>query len=60
MQPEQPKKMKPSYTKGFECKLKTAPVKYLKLVVTPVAKLPKWHQGKGDKGWVFVDEVLVN
>ncbi|MFC0775464.1 chitobiase/beta-hexosaminidase C-terminal domain-containing protein [Terrimonas alba] len=60
MQPEQPKKMRSTYTKGFECKLHTAPVKYLKLVVTPVAKLPSWHQGKGDKGWIFVDEVLVN
>ena len=60
MQPEQPKKMRSTYTKGFECKLKTAPVKYLKLIVTPVAKLPAWHQGKGDKGWIFVDEVLVN
>lgn len=60
LQPEQPKKAKPSYSKGFECKLNTAPVKYLKLIVTPVAKLPAWHQGKGDKAWIFVDEVLVN
>ncbi len=60
MQPEQPKAMQSSYTKGFECKLNTAPVKYLKLVVTPVAKLSGWHPGKGDKAWIFVDEVLVN
>jgi hypothetical protein len=26
----------------------------------PVSKLPAWHPGKGDKGWVFTDEVFVN
>lgn len=32
----------------------------LKVRITPLAKLPKWHQGNGSKGWVFVDEILVN
>lgn len=30
----------------------------LRLSFSPVARLPDWHPGKGDKGWVFVDEVL--
>ena len=58
--PEQPKSMKPSYSKGFDCKISPATVKYIKIIVTPVGKLPAWHPGKGDKAWVFVDEVLVN
>jgi uncharacterized membrane protein len=33
---------------------------YIKVVAKPVAKLPTWHAGKGEKGWIFVDEVLVN
>jgi hypothetical protein len=32
----------------------------LKLHIVPVAKLPAWHDAKGNPGWVFVDEVLLN
>jgi len=32
----------------------------IKLVAKPLAKLPAWHPGKGEKAWVFVDEVFVN
>lgn len=31
---------------------------FLKVVARPVAKLPAWHSGKGDKGWFFIDEVF--
>jgi hypothetical protein len=58
--PQQPEKYIPSYMKGFECKFNPVTVKYIKIVANPVAKLPKWHSGKGDKGWLFVDEILVN
>ena len=33
--------------------------KYVKLVVEPNQKLPIWHRGKGEKGWFFIDEVLL-
>ncbi|HKO82062.1 MAG TPA: FN3 associated domain-containing protein, partial [Chitinophagaceae bacterium] len=58
--PEQPKKVIPSAMKGFECKFNPTTLKYIKIVANPVAKLPAWHQGKGEKAWIFVDEVLVN
>lgn len=58
--PEQPNKVIPSAMKGFECKFNTTTVKYIKIIGNQVAKLPSWHQGKGEKGWIFVDEVLVN
>lgn len=32
----------------------------IKLIAKPLAKLPAWHPGKGEKAWVFVDEVFVN
>jgi len=31
---------------------------YYKIVAKPVSKLPQWHNGKGQKGWFFVDEVF--
>jgi uncharacterized membrane protein len=45
---------------AINCSFKPVTVKYIKLVVKPVPKLPKWHDGKGQKGWFFTDEVLVN
>ena len=58
--PQQPTKVQPAYLKAFELTFTPVTVKYLKIVVIPVSKLPVWHPGKGDKGWVFTDEVFVN
>jgi uncharacterized membrane protein len=65
--PEQPAPMKkdvlikaPAFLKGFECKFKPVSIKYIKIVGTPVFKLPKWHTSSGDVGYIFVDEILVN
>lgn len=58
--PEQPTMLKPAYLKGFDVRFSPTTIKYLKIIATPVLKLPKWHPGKGDKGWIFTDEVFVN
>ena len=58
--PEQPTVIQPGYLKAFQLSFKPATVKYFKIVAVPVSKLPAWHPGKGDKGWVFADEVFVN
>lgn len=34
-------------------------VKVLKVVASPLKKLPDWHPGKGQAGWVFMNEVVV-
>ncbi|KPM47804.1 c-type cytochrome domain-containing protein [Jiulongibacter sediminis] len=33
--------------------------KYIKLIARPIAKLPSWHAGSGQKGWVFIDEIYL-
>jgi uncharacterized membrane protein len=43
--------------KGVDFELKKQKISSVKLIVKPVAKLPNWHRGKGDKGWFFIDEV---
>lgn len=58
--PTQPGKIISSSLEGFECTFQPKQVKILKLVGKSVQKLPAWHPGKGDKGWLFVDEVFVN
>ena len=44
----------------INCSFKPTEIKFIKLLVKPVAKLPAWHAGKGEKAWIFVDEVFVN
>lgn len=61
LSPEQPKKEEGgSVLKGFEINFTPVVTSRLKLVVRPLPKLPSWHRGKGEKGWLFVDEVLLN
>jgi len=60
VKPQQPGKIKPSYQTVYEIKIKPVSLKYLKLIVTPVSKLPNWHPGKGNPAWFFTDEILVN
>lgn len=44
----------------YECSFSPQPLKYVKVVAVPLAKLPGWHQGKGEPAWVFMDEVFIN
>lgn len=58
--PPQPTAVSKGYFKGYEINFAPISLKYVKVIAVPIAVLPKWHPGKGDKGWVFVDEVYVN
>jgi uncharacterized membrane protein len=58
--PAQPDKVAPAYLKGYDLAFEPVKERYIKVVVVPVAKLPLWHRGKGDKGWIFVDEIFLN
>lgn len=58
-QPKQPSKDTAQYDAVYTLKLKKPTIcSQVKLVVKPVAKLPAWHPGKGEPGWVFVDELF--
>ena len=35
-------------------------VKYIRVVVKSIGKIPSWHEAKGLRPWVMVDEVLIN
>jgi uncharacterized membrane protein len=61
LQPEPPNKdltNKENLALGFRFPKKA--MKYIRLQATPVKSLPAWHPGKGQKGWIFIDEVFVN
>lgn len=58
--PAQPASPAPAYTIGYECSFPAKTVHVVKLIARPVNRLPAWHRGKGEKGWVFLDELLFN
>ena len=60
LQPEQPTKEKPGYLTSYDVNFTPGNLKIVKLIMKPVNKLPAWHRGKGDKGWIFADEVFFN
>ena len=60
MRPEQPTKEKPIYMTSYDAGFPLSEFKVLKVILKPVSKLPVWHKGKGDKGWIFADEVFLN
>lgn len=33
--------------------------RYIQIVITPLSDLPDWHPGKGNAGWVFLDEIII-
>ena len=49
-----------AYLTRFECKIQPSTIKFIKIVGTPIPKLPSWHPDKGKPGYIFVDEILVN
>ena len=60
LEPIQPESDKPGYLFGFNLQFEPQEVECVKLVVTPVPKLPSWHRGKGEQAWIFIDEVFFN
>lgn len=60
IKPQQPTKESTQENLAITCSFAPANVSCIKLLITPVRSLPAWHDGKGQKAWVFVDEVFVN
>ncbi len=38
--------------------LKSQPFKYYKIEAQNLPRIPDWHPGKGEKGWLFIDEIF--
>jgi uncharacterized membrane protein len=60
IKPEQPKEQMASTIKDYQLTFSPTTVQAVKIVVLPVAKLPSWHQGKGQRAWVFLDELFLH
>ena len=56
--PLQPSQYGPNTVEAVTIPVRQSNFTHYKLVAYPVARLPEWHGGAGDRGWVFSDEVL--
>nr|WP_295876496.1 c-type cytochrome domain-containing protein [uncultured Chitinophaga sp.] len=57
--PPADKKDDPVTTLDIDCDFPLTQVSCLKIMMTQ-ATLPPWHPGKGNRAWLFVDELLFN
>ena len=60
IKPPQPSVMEYRENLGLECDFKPMPVRFIKVIVHQLPKVPDWHQNKGSRTSVFVDEIFVN
>jgi uncharacterized membrane protein len=60
MNPPVPLKNEAGTIEPYQIDFPAATVNYIKVVAKPIPVLPKWHEGKGQKGWAFLSEVLFN
>jgi hypothetical protein len=58
--PAQPTGNRDRMLQMYESKINQDGIVAIKAKLTPVNPLPKWHPGAGSKGWVFIDEILIN
>ncbi len=42
----------------YSCSFKSQKLGFVEITVRPLSKIPLWHQGVGQKGWFFIDEVI--
>ncbi len=58
--PKMPVQKDPQQLRKYELKFNSTSVSYLKIVATPLNKMPSWHQGKGKAALILFDEILIN
>jgi len=58
LKPEMPTKHRPNAALPYIVEIKPGKYSYVEIEAQNLKKLPLWHEGKGEKAWVFVDEVF--
>ncbi|MBC6492228.1 FN3 associated domain-containing protein [Flavihumibacter stibioxidans] len=59
LKPPQPARDTAAYESYYTINFPARKMGALKLVVKQVSSLPKWHRGKGERGWIFLDEIFI-
>ncbi|HAH37874.1 MAG TPA: cytochrome C, partial [Algoriphagus sp.] len=59
-QPKQSEKIGEIRSELLQYKIQGNSPQKIKVKLNPISSLPAWHPGAGAKGWVFIDEILLN
>ncbi len=57
--PKQPAAYEPDAIQAHKASI-NGPFRYFRIIAYPIKILPKWHSGKGQKAWFFLDEIFFN
>ncbi len=60
LSPTIPAKLVPLENSVLRLSFAPVNIRYLKLKAVPIKHLPNWHPAKGQPGWFFISEVMVN
>ena len=58
LQPQQPSQQRNASLIPYTIDFPPATYRYIEVEAINVQRLPKWHPGKKEKGWVFADELF--
>ena len=53
-------KNEPDAIKEYTLNFQETDAPYLRVIAVPVRQIPEWHNGKGQKSFIFVDEIAVH
>ena len=42
----------------YQYNIPVSSVQFIRIVVEPLQNIPLWHQGKGERAWFFIDEII--
>lgn len=58
--PKMPVQKDPQQLRKYELNFNSTSVSYIKIVATPLNKMPSWHPAKGKPALILFDEILIN
>ncbi|MGA2624435.1 MAG: sialate O-acetylesterase [Bacteroidota bacterium] len=59
IQNDESPKREDAFVKLFETTCSNVKARYVKVHAASIGVCPDWHPGKGDKAWMFMDEIVV-
>lgn len=58
LSPKEPRERIGQHFEFYQVSVKPQSIKFIRIEVTPLKRIPMWHQGKGERAWFFIDEVV--
>lgn len=54
-----PENYRDAFIEEFVVELKSKKARFIRILAKNIKKCPDWHNGAGDKTWIFTDEIVV-